>query len=143
MCAWERIRITSYNVCYTKLLRSCSNISRDFIEGDLFGLALERHGPRTHADVDAEVAHHRLRHLCQAAARREGSVWKDGKVTTPKGFKEAYRQYVEGGWAGLPLPAEWGGQGLPKLVATAVAEMLASSNLSFSLCPLLTRNNFV
>jgi len=69
---------------------------------------------------------------------REGSVWKDGKVTTPKGFKEAYRQYVEGGWAGLPLPAEWGGQGLPKLVATAVAEMLASSNLSFSLCPLLT-----
>jgi len=70
---------------------------------------------------------------------REGSVWKDGKVTTPKGFKEAYRQYVEGGWAGLPLPAEWGGQGLPKLVATAVGEMLAASNLSFSLCPLLTQ----
>ncbi len=70
---------------------------------------------------------------------REGSVWKDGKVTTPKGFKEAYRQYVEGGWAGLPLPVEWGGQGLPKLVATAGDEMLASSNLSFSLCPLLTQ----
>jgi alkylation response protein AidB-like acyl-CoA dehydrogenase len=70
---------------------------------------------------------------------REGSVWKDGKVATPKGFKEAYRQYVEGGWSGLPLPAEWGGQGLPKLVATAVDEMLAASNLSFSLCPLLTQ----
>jgi len=70
---------------------------------------------------------------------REGSVWKDGKVTTPKGFKEAYRQYVEGGWAGLPLPSEWGGQGLPKLVATAVDEMLAASNMSFSLCPLLTQ----
>ena len=70
---------------------------------------------------------------------REGSVWKDGKVTTPKGFKEAYRQYVEGGWAGLPLPSEWGGQGLPKLVATAVEEMWAAANLSFSLCPLLTQ----
>ena len=70
---------------------------------------------------------------------REGSVWKDGKVATPKGFREAYRQYVEGGWAGLPLPAEWGGQGLPKLVATAVEEMWAAANLSFSLCPLLTQ----
>ncbi len=73
------------------------------------------------------------------AGDQEGSVWRDGKVTTPKGFKEAYRQYVEGGWGGLPLPAEWGGQGLPKLVATAVEEMWASSNLSFSLCPLLTQ----
>src|SRR5262252_5726400 len=70
---------------------------------------------------------------------REGSVWKDGKVTTPKGFKEAYRQYVEAGWGALPFGAEWGGQGLPKLVATAVEEMLTSSNMSFSLCPLLTQ----
>ncbi|HWA36856.1 MAG TPA: acyl-CoA dehydrogenase family protein, partial [Burkholderiales bacterium] len=69
----------------------------------------------------------------------EGSRWKDGAVTTPKGFKEAYRQYVEGGWAALPFEPEWGGQGLPKLVATAVEEMLTSSNMSFSLCPLLTQ----
>jgi alkylation response protein AidB-like acyl-CoA dehydrogenase len=69
----------------------------------------------------------------------EGSVWKDGAVTTPKGFKEAYRKYVEGGWAALPFDAEWGGQGLPKLVATAVEEMLTSANMSFSLCPLLTQ----
>jgi alkylation response protein AidB-like acyl-CoA dehydrogenase len=69
----------------------------------------------------------------------EGSRWKDGAVTTPKGFKEAYRQYVEGGWAALPFGPEWGGQGLPKLVATAVEEMLTSSNMSFSLCPLLTQ----
>ncbi len=69
----------------------------------------------------------------------EGSTWKDGAVTTPKGFKEAYRKYVEGGWGALPFEAEWGGHGLPKLVATAVEEMLTSSNMSFSLCPLLTQ----
>jgi alkylation response protein AidB-like acyl-CoA dehydrogenase len=70
---------------------------------------------------------------------REGSVWKDGSVTTPKGFKQAYRQYVEGGWGALPFSPDWGGQGLPKLVATAVEEMLTASNMSFSLCPLLTQ----
>ena len=70
---------------------------------------------------------------------QEGSKWSDGKVTTPKGFKEAYRQYTGGGWAALPFEAEWGGQGLPKLVATAVEEMLTSANMSFSLCPLLTQ----
>src|SRR6185295_10371241 len=39
----------------------------------------------------------------------EGSQWKDGAVRTPKGFREAYRQYIEGGWAALPFDAEWGG----------------------------------
>jgi alkylation response protein AidB-like acyl-CoA dehydrogenase len=70
---------------------------------------------------------------------QEGSKWQDGAVRTPKGFKEAYRQYVEGGWAALPFGPEHGGQGLPKLVATAVEEMLTSANMSFSLCPLLTQ----
>src|SRR3954462_5652418 len=70
---------------------------------------------------------------------QEGSVWKDGAVRTPKGFPQAYKQYVEAGWAALPFEPEWGGQGLPKLVATAVEEMLTSSNMSFSLCPLLTQ----
>jgi alkylation response protein AidB-like acyl-CoA dehydrogenase len=70
---------------------------------------------------------------------QEGSVWRDGAVATPKGFKQAYKQYVEGGWGALPFDPEHGGQGLPKLVATAVEEMLTSSNMSFSLCPLLTQ----
>ncbi len=69
----------------------------------------------------------------------EGSKWDDGAVRTPKGFKEAYRKYVEGGWGALPFDAAHGGQGLPKLVATAVEEMLTSANMSFSLCPLLTQ----
>jgi alkylation response protein AidB-like acyl-CoA dehydrogenase len=69
----------------------------------------------------------------------EGAVLKDGTVTMPKGFKEAYRQFVEGGWAALPLEPEWGGQGLPKLVSTPVTEMVTSANMSFSLCPMLTQ----
>jgi len=68
----------------------------------------------------------------------EGSRWEDGKVFTPKGFKEAYRQFAEGGWNALQSPPEHGGQGLPKLVATLVMEMWKSSNMAFSLCPMLT-----
>jgi acyl-CoA dehydrogenase len=73
-----------------------------------------------------------------ASGDQEGSVLRDGEVRTPKGFKEAYRQFVEGGWNALQFPAEYGGQGLPKLVAAPVMEMWKSANLSFSLCPLLT-----
>jgi alkylation response protein AidB-like acyl-CoA dehydrogenase len=69
---------------------------------------------------------------------QEGSRWKDGEVTTPKGFREAYKQFVEGGWNGLQSPPEYGGQGLPKLVAAPLMEMWKSANLSFSLCPMLT-----
>jgi alkylation response protein AidB-like acyl-CoA dehydrogenase len=70
---------------------------------------------------------------------REGSKWADGEVRTPKGFREAYRKFCEGGWNALPFEAEWGGQGLPRLVSTPVQEMWKSSNMSFSLCPLLTQ----
>ncbi len=70
---------------------------------------------------------------------QEGSVWKDGEVTTPKGFKDAYRKYVEGGWGALPVATAWGGQGLPRLVSTPVEEMWCSANMSFSLCPMLTQ----
>ena len=62
----------------------------------------------------------------------------DGSVTTPKGFKEAFKQFGEGGWQGLHHPADVGGQGLPKLVATTGIEMINSANLSFALCPLLS-----
>jgi 3-(methylthio)propanoyl-CoA dehydrogenase len=69
---------------------------------------------------------------------RNPSAWKDGKVTTTPGFKEAYRQYAEGGWQGLQHPVEFGGQGLPKIIGAACGEILNSANLSFALCPLLT-----
>ena len=70
---------------------------------------------------------------------REGSKYTDGAVRTPKGFQDAYRKFCEGGWNALPFEAEWGGQGLPRLVSTPVQEMWKSSNMSFSLCPLLTQ----
>src|SRR3954466_4880433 len=69
---------------------------------------------------------------------RNPSTWKDGQVSTTPGFKEAYRQYAEGGWQGLQHPVDFGGQGLPKAIGASCVEMLNSANLSFALCPLLT-----
>ncbi len=66
------------------------------------------------------------------------STWKDGVVTTTPGFKDAFRQYAEGGWQGLQHPADHGGQGLPKTIGAACGEMLNSANMSFALCPLLS-----
>ena len=66
------------------------------------------------------------------------SFLKDGKVTTTAGFKEAFREYAQGGWQGLQHPTDFGGQGLPKTIGSACLEMLNSANMSFALCPLLT-----
>ena len=66
------------------------------------------------------------------------SSWKDGVVTTTPGFKEAFKQYAEGGWQGLQHPVDFGGQGLPKTIGAACGEMLNSANMSFALCPLLS-----
>jgi alkylation response protein AidB-like acyl-CoA dehydrogenase len=74
-----------------------------------------------------------------AVGDRQGAKWSDGNVTTPKGFKEAYRQFAEAGWIGLPIPPDYGGQGLPQVLATATLEMWNASNLGFSLCPLLNQ----
>ena len=64
--------------------------------------------------------------------------FKDGVVTATPGFKEAFKQYAEAGWQGLQHPVDFGGQGLPKTIGSAVGEMQNSANLSFALCPLLT-----
>ncbi len=69
---------------------------------------------------------------------QEGALFKDGQVTMPRGFKEAYKQFAESGWTALGCEPEWGGQGLPKLLAAPVDEMWKSANLAFSQCPLLT-----
>ena len=66
------------------------------------------------------------------------SSWKDGVVTATPGFKDAFRQFTEGGWQGLQHPQDFGGQGLPKTIGAACTEMLNSANMSFALCPLLT-----
>ena len=69
---------------------------------------------------------------------REGATVGDDGVRETPGFAEAYRQYVEGGWAALPFNEEYGGQGMPKVLGTAAEEIWQSANLAFSLCPLLT-----
>lgn len=66
------------------------------------------------------------------------SAFHAGQVTTTPGFKEAFRQFADGGWQGLQHPAAFGGQGLPKLIGAACIEMVNSANMSFALCPLLT-----
>ena len=70
---------------------------------------------------------------------RDGARWKDTIVTTPAGFKEAYRQFVDNGWNALGCDPDFGGQGLPRLLSTAVSEMWKASNHAFSLCPMLTQ----
>lgn len=66
------------------------------------------------------------------------SYWTDGTVVTTKGFKEAFKLFGEAGWQGVQHPMEFGGQGLPKLVATPCIEMLNAASISFALCPLLS-----
>jgi len=72
------------------------------------------------------------------AGDQNPSTFKDGKVTTTPGFKEAFKQFSAGGWQALQHPIAYGGQGLPKLIHAACSEMVNSANLSFALCPLLT-----
>jgi 3-(methylthio)propanoyl-CoA dehydrogenase len=72
------------------------------------------------------------------AGDQSPSSWQDGAVTTTAGFKEAFKAFGEAGWQGIQHPQEFGGQGLPKLLAAPCIEMLNSANLSFALCPLLT-----
>ncbi|HEV3239113.1 MAG TPA: acyl-CoA dehydrogenase [Casimicrobiaceae bacterium] len=75
-----------------------------------------------------------------AVGDREGARrLDDGSVKTPTGFKDAYLQYCANGWNGLTKNPEFGGQGLPQLVATAVEEMWHAANMAFDLCPLLTQ----
>ena len=69
---------------------------------------------------------------------KQGAKLVDGKVTLPKGFKEAYRKFAEAGWNGLAAPQSHGGQGLPHIVATPVQEIWKSSNMALCLAPMLT-----
>jgi len=70
---------------------------------------------------------------------REGARWQDSQVFTASGWPAAYQQFVEGGWNALSCSPEHGGQGLPRLVSALVEEMWNSANVSFALCPMLTR----
>jgi len=74
-----------------------------------------------------------------ATGDKAGAKWKDGAVTTPPGFRDAYLQYSGAGWNNILSPTKYGGQGLPHLIATPVEEMWGAANLAFKLCPMLTQ----
>ncbi len=65
----------------------------------------------------------------------EGCHFENGEVTTPKGFKEAYEQFVQGGWQGLSYPEEFGGQNLPQSLNLVKSEMMGTANWSFQMYP--------
>lgn len=69
---------------------------------------------------------------------QQGCLWNNGDVKTPNGFKEAYNQYVEGGWPTLSQGEEFGGQGLPHSLNVAIGEMMSSANHSFAMYPALS-----
>jgi acyl-CoA dehydrogenase len=74
-----------------------------------------------------------------ASGDRAGSKLINGSVVTPAGFKDAYAQFVSGGWSALPCPEAYGGQGLPEIVSASVCEIWNSANMAFGMCPLLTQ----
>src|ERR1700741_2551446 len=65
----------------------------------------------------------------------EGCHFENGVVRTPKGFKEAYQEFSDGGWGVLAAPAEFGGSGMPILMGLAVSEMATAANQSFAMYP--------
>jgi 3-(methylthio)propanoyl-CoA dehydrogenase len=103
--------------------------------GGLSGEAAELAGPVL--EEAARFAASELDPLNQPGDRT-GSVLENGIVRTPAGFREAYRHYIEGGWMGLAVDTEHGGQGLPSALSTPVVEMLNSACMGWALCPLLS-----
>jgi hypothetical protein len=88
-------------------------------------------------DEGAKITQEVLQPLNQSGDE-EGCHLANGVVTPPKGFKEAYQQYIDGGWGGLTGDPEYGGQGLPNVLGVAINEMCCSANFGFSMYPGLT-----
>lgn len=104
--------------------------------------ALPGYGEASHELVDAALAEAgkfagEVLAPLNAVGDREGARLENGVVYTAKGFKDAYRAFIEGGWNSVSFDPAHGGQGLPTLIHTALNEMWTSANLSFALCPML------
>lgn len=101
----------------------------DHADGELVDQVLEE-AARLAGEVLSPINH---------SGDRQGSVLENGVVRTPDGFREAYKQFAEGGWNGVPFDPEFGGGGLPWAVTMALGEMWNAANMSFALCPLLNQ----
>ncbi|UCH74738.1 MAG: acyl-CoA dehydrogenase [Rhodospirillales bacterium] len=91
-------------------------------------------------DEADKLARERLAPCNQTADRTGGAKFENGVVRTSQGWTEAYDAFVAGGWNSVPFEPEFGGQGLPWLVAVALQEIWQSANMSWALCPLLTQS---
>ncbi|MBS3805775.1 MAG: acyl-CoA dehydrogenase C-terminal domain-containing protein [Oleiphilaceae bacterium] len=120
-----------------------------FVLNEVFDIpALWASLPKLAEQVDPETADAILEEAAKitsgvlAPLNREGDEqgckWKDGDVTTPAGFREAYQTLVEGGWTGLGGNPDFGGMGMPKTLVAQFEEMLQASNMSLGLAPMLT-----
>ncbi|PQA89165.1 acyl-CoA dehydrogenase C-terminal domain-containing protein [Hyphococcus luteus] len=87
----------------------------------------------------AKMASNVLHPINQSGDKEGCTRHEDGSVTTPKGFKEAYEIYKQGGWQGLSFDPDYGGQGLPYILAVAVSEMVSAANMAFGMYPGLAR----
>ncbi len=124
-----------------------------FVLHELLNVENEVKGMPKHADLDADTINQVLEEAGKFCAEvlfplnqsgdEEGCTYAgDGVVTTPKGFKEAYSQYVEAGWPALGCDPEYGGQGLPVFMNNALYEMLNSSNQAWTMYPGLSHGAY-
>ncbi|NMM26919.1 MAG: acyl-CoA dehydrogenase [Glaciimonas sp.] len=128
---------------YTAPLDDLRFLLNDVLEyGQLFTLPAFAHADTDLADaVLTEAARFTAGVLgpINAVGDEHGSRLENGRVLTPPGFRDAYRQYVEGGWPGLDMPLEYGGQALPLTLQSACAEMVNGACVSFGMLPLMER----
>ena len=126
---------------YTPPVKDMQFVLHDVLkiaESDIPGYAeLERDFTEAVLNEAGKVASEVLQPL-NAVGDTEGCRLENGVVYTPRGFKEAFAQIKDGGWNGLDLPEEFGGQGLPYLMGTAVGEMMVSANMAFNMYQGLT-----
>ncbi len=124
-----------------------------FVLHELLGVENHLKEMPQHAEIDADTINQVIEEAGKFCSEvifplnqsgdREGCTYHgDGVVTAPKGFKEAYQQYVEAGWPSLGCDPEYGGQGLPILINNALYEMLNSANQAWTMYPGLSHGAY-
>jgi alkylation response protein AidB-like acyl-CoA dehydrogenase len=123
-----------------------------FVMHDLLNLEAELQAMPAHADMDADTMNAVIEEAGKFASEvifplnqsgdQEGCHWHDTVVTTPKGYKEAYQQYVQAGWPSLSCDPAYGGQGLPISLNNVLYEMLNSANIAWAMYPGLSHGAY-